>query len=485
MAVTRIPEYPKPPSGAGGGPYDNVIIARMSGQADLAKDSLLPRGPERRTAVYNDLVAAATASQGATLAKLADLKTQGLVTSYESMFMPNAIVIHAASGKAGAVESALQGLANLQGVQENHTWGHPSAAPEQAAAGAVQVAANAATGVSSGTPEWGVAKIGAPAAWAKGYTGQGVTIGIVDTGLDATHPAIKAHYRGTNADGTQTNDYNWFDAAAGKPVPYDDGDHGTHVAGTAAGGTDGHVIGVAPGAKIIAAKAILGSGYNTTEATLRALQFMLAPTDVNGNNPKPALGADIVSNSWGNADLSDPTFLETWADMKAAGTIMVTAAGNDGPGGKVSPPGSYVDGISVGATTSSDHVAYFSSRGPSKFDPSKQFPTISAPGQGVTSSVPGGYASYDGTSMATPHVSGAVALMLSAKPDATYDQIVAALENTATDIDVKGPDNAAGYGRINVDKAIDYLLKGGSAAAPSAAAAPAHPKLVGPVLPAR
>jgi bacillopeptidase F len=474
MGPAKTPETaPKGPSLAPEAAYQDTLIARMKAHADLSQEALLPRGAERKTAVYQDLLKTAQASQAPTLAKLADLKSQGMVDSFESMFLPNAIVIHAAKGKSDAVSQALQGFADIGAVQENRTW---SVKPQGAAVDAIKGAAQARVidepkvAAAGNEPEWGVAKIGAPAAWAKGYTGKGVVVGIVDTGLDAEHEAIKAHYRGTQADGSRKYDYNWYDPAQGKLAPYDDGEHGTHVAGTTAGGTNGHVIGVAPDAKIIAAKAILGSGYNTTEATLKALQFMLAPTDVHGNNPRPELGADVVNNSWGNADQNDRTFLETWDGLVAAGITPVAAAGNDGPrAGTVSPPGSFTTGISVGATTSRDTMASFSSRGPSKFDPNAVVPLDSAPGARVTSSVPGGYSTFDGTSLASPHVTGAVALMLQAKPNATDAEIREALTKTATDLGPAGPDMDSGYGRINVDKAIDYL-KAHGAAAPVAAA---------------
>ena len=445
MSDTRIPEIPPAPSAGTAGPYGNVLLARLSAKADLTQEALMPRGPERKTAVYNDLLATAQRSQKPALERLAQLKSEGLVSSYQSMFLPNAISITAAPGKYQAVADALKGVADIQAVTENKTWKIP-----------VQPVGDAVAGAES--LEWGVQKIGAPAAWAQGFDGRGVTIGIVDTGLDASHPAIAPHYRGTNADGTQSHDYNWFDPTDPGRVPYDDGKHGTHVGGTAAGGTADRQIGVAPGAKLIAAKAILGSGYNTTDATLKALQFMLAPTDLNGNNPDPTKGADVVNNSWGNANRADTTFMDTWEGLLAAGIIPVTSAGNDGPMGKVSPPGSYPTGISVAATTSGDGVAGFSSRGPSPFDPKAVVPLLAAPGAGVTSSVPGGrYANYSGTSMAAPHVSGAVAVLLSANPNATYEQVVQALTSTATDIGSKGPDTAAGYGRINVDAAAAQI----------------------------
>jgi bacillopeptidase F len=486
--MTLVPSSAPAVSTAAQPPHKDVLIARMKETADLSGAAQMPRGADRRTAVYSALVETAQRSQAGVIERLAELQSKGFVTSFESMFLPNAVVVRTAPGQHAAVEQALRGMASIQDVAYNRTWSIAGGIAD-AAGGAVELsrkvgptqpnsdliaapgnASSLATPTPSAevTPEWGVEKIGAPLAWAKGFTGQGITVGVVDTGFDAQHPALRTAYRGTNADGTQTHDYNWFDGTAGRPVPYDDGAHGTHVAGTVAGAAPGKVIGVAPGAKVIAAKAILGRGYNTTEATLKALQFMLAPTDINGKNADPARGADIVNNSWGNADRDDRTFIDTWNAFQAAGIIMVTSAGNDGPLGKVSPPGSYPNGISVAATGPNDKVAGYSSRGPSNIDPKAIIPMLAAPGSGVLSSVPGGrYGEMSGTSMAAPHVAGAVALMLSAKPDATYEQITSALARSATDISEPGPDNAAGHGRINVDAAIKLLLAGTAASVPA------------------
>ena len=494
-------------------PTANVLIARLDAKADLSAAAAMPRGPERKQAVYDALVKTAQDSQVDALAALDKLKASGEVTNVESMFLPNAILVTTRSGQHQAVSDALKGIANVKDVAENKTWWVQGARDEVsvgtagAAAGAALLAyakgfvdgpafmdpgagrraiagtdpvattdtggEDAVAGPVDGTdgssttlepdgpkPEWGVEKIGAPTAWAEGIDGTGVTVGIVDTGLDSQHPAIKAHYRGTNADGSQTNDYNWYDPFEQRATPYDDGEHGTHVAGTSAGGTETRATGVAPGAKLIAAKAINGRGYNTTAATLKALQFMLAPTKTDGTAPDPTKGADVINNSWGNADQSDTTFMDTFEALKAAGIEVVTVAGNDGPReGTVSPPGSYPGYLSVAATTSSDRVASFSSRGPSKFtSPDEMTPNVAAPGQGVVSSVPGGrYQSFSGTSMASPHVAGAVALLLQAAPQATHQQIVDALTRTAVDIDKPGPDNASGFGRIDVPAALTYL----------------------------
>lgn len=434
--------------------YEDQIIVRLKAQADLTDEARLARGADRREAVWKDLVATGERTQAPVRAALEALQKTGAVKAFESLYLPNAIIVTVGRNRQAAVEDALRGMAEVEDVTANDTWAtHPKdSSVREATRGA---------GLVAGSTEWSVSKVGAPAAWARGYDGSGITVGVIDTGLDADHPAISSHYRGTSTDGTQDHNYNWFDAtSAAKDEPYDDDQHGTHVAGSVAGGTPTRATGVAPGAKIMAAKGLLGSGYNTTVATMKALQWMLAPTDTDGNNPDPRRGADIINNSWGSPDRDDRTFVQTWEGLRAAGTIPVSAAGNDGPGtATVHPPGAFPDGISVAASTSGDSIASFSSRGPSAFDRNAIVPLIAAPGQSVTSAVPGGgYASLSGTSMASPHVAGAVAVLLDAKPDATYDEIVAALTATATDIDRAGVDQSAGYGRINVDRAVEYLL---------------------------
>lgn len=464
-SIGKIPEVGAPPQRRNLGPVGEMLIARVKDAADLTAVEAMPRGPERRVAAYEALLKTANESQVPVISKLQQLKTDGLVASYESMFLPNALVVKAMPGKSGAVNEALRGVAQIDSVSENKAWsikspqlpGNNGKVPHQLNT-TPKIRGNAGSDAVTGA-EWGIELIGAPKAWSKGFTGEGVTVGIVDTGLDFSHPAIIDHYRGKTSAGVDHN-YNWFDPFTKSKVPFDDGEHGTHVAGSTAGGAPGKQIGVAPGAKLIAAKAIMGSGYNTTVGTLQSLQFMLAPTDLNGQNPDPRRGADVVNNSWGNADQNDRTFIDTWKGLVSAGITPVAAAGNDGPRpGTVSPPGSYATGITVAATDRGDRVAGFSSRGPSKLFPDAVVPLVAAPGDGVHSSTPGGrYKTFSGTSMASPHVAGAVALMLQAKPDATDAQIAAALTKTAKDVSSPGIDLDSGYGRIDVDKAIAELL---------------------------
>jgi bacillopeptidase F len=270
---------------------------------------------------------------------------------------------------------------------------------------------------------------------------------------------LKAKYRGTNADGSMTHDYNFFDGIAGKAPAYDDHYHGTHVAGTILGSTDSQVIGVAPDAKFIASKILSGSGSGTMQSVMKGLEWMLAPTDSKGQNPDASKAPDIISNSWGTNNGSLLAFQNLMKSFLAAGIEPVFAAGNSGPRpGTVGSPGSYPEVISVAATDKDNKVASFSSRGPSPVkgaDGSDRKPDIAAPGHQITSSVPnGGYKTISGTSMATPAVSGVVALLLSKYKDLTHDEVVKAITTSARDIDTPGYDYNAGHGLIDAAAAL-------------------------------
>jgi subtilisin family serine protease len=336
-----------------------------------------------------------------------------------------------------------------------------------------------AAGINAVTPEWGVDKINAPAVWAEGITGAGIVVGTIDTGVEYTHEALVEHYRGNLGGGTFDHNYNWWDPSGICPeaAPCDNVFHGTHTMGSIVGGDlDGPLpdIGVAPGAKWIAAKGCEDLGCSES-ALLSSGQFMVAPTDLNGENPDPSKAPDLVSNSWGNDNPDDPFYLETVQAWRAAGIIPVFAAGNAGPGcGTAGTPGNYVESISVGATDIDDNIAGFSSRGPSPTD--KISPNVSAPGVDVNSSVPGnGYGTASGTSMATPHVAGTIALMMSSKLEliGDFDAILNALNVTAIDrpddqcgspdVDLD-PNFVYGEGRIDAKAAVDLVKSGGTLA---------------------
>jgi len=331
---------------------------------------------------------------------------------------------------------------------------------------------------AAGDPEWGVEKIGADQVWAEGITGSGIVVGSVDTGVDFTHPALVNNYRGNNHDGTFTHDYNWWDPSGSCPgEPCDNVGHGTHTMGTIAGG-DGPGpfspdTGVAPGAEWMTAKGCEDFGC-TSESLLSSGQFILEPTDMAGNNPDPSLAPDVVSNSWGSDDPNDTFYLETVQAWRAAGIIPVFSAGNAGPDcGTAGTPGNFDQVISLGATDINDQIADFSSRGPGPN--AKVSPNVSAPGVDVVSSVPGGgYEAFSGTSMAAPHATGTIALMLSAKSEliGDFDGVLNALDATAIDRpdDTCGtpdpsdndPNFVYGEGRIDAKAAVDLVKTGGT-----------------------
>ena len=333
---------------------------------------------------------------------------------------------------------------------------------------------------ASGDPEWGVEKIRAPEAWDAGVVGQGVVVASVDTGVDFTHPALVNQYRGNDGAGNFDHNYNWWDpTGVCGDEPCDNAGHGTHTMGTMVGG-DGPGpftpdVGVAPGARWIAAKGC-EDFFCTEESLLSAGQWILAPTDLSGANPDPSLRPDVVNNSWGSGP-GDPFYLATVQAWRAAGIIPVFSSGNPGPFcGEGGSPGDFLESFSAGATDIDDNIADFSGRGPSTYG--KINPDITAPGVDVVSSVPGGgYESFSGTSMAAPHTSGAIALILSAEPSLIGDPnnfvtATDALRSTAVDRlddscggDEDGdPNNVYGDGRIDAKAAVDLVATGGTLA---------------------
>lgn len=344
--------------------------------------------------------------------------------------------------------------------------------------------------------EWGIEKIGAPALWSLGFRGGGVVYASADTGVQWDHPALRGRYRGwKRAKQRARHGYNWWDAVHAdvsgdgtnpcgfsSSVPCDDYGHGTHVLGTGVGddGATNH-IGVAPRARWIACRN-MEEGVGRPSSYVECFDFFLAPWDSHGLNPDPARAPHVISNSW-SCPLGAPPAGEGCAPKslrkafnaaRAAGIFVVASAGNEGPGCSTvaEPPGIHAGVFSVGATDASDALASFSSRGPVTVDGSNRLkPDISAPGVSVRSSVRGSaYGVLSGTSMAAPHVAGAVALLWSARPDlrgqvGITEQALLASANPAvtatgtcggtTSADV--PNDLFGYGRLDVPAALAAL----------------------------
>jgi serine protease AprX len=344
---------------------------------------------------------------------------------------------------------------------------------------------------------WGIKAIKADAVWALGYTGQGVIVGGQDTGYDWEHPALKKKYRGYNALTNKVDhNYNWYDAIHPNPdssvtqkanpcgynssKPCDDNGHGTHTMGTMVGRDDTIAIGVAPNAQWIAARN-MDKGDGTLYSYTECFQWFLAPTDSTNKFPNPRKAPHVMNNSWycssgEGCNASNFGILEAALNAcRAAGIVVVVSAGNSGPTCSTvnqGPPAFFSKAFSIGATESNDTIANFSSRGPVTIDGSNRLkPNVSAPGVGVKSSVPnGGYANFSGTSMAGPHVAGAVALMISANPRLAgqVDTIERILERTSkplttaqncgTVLGTSIPNNTYGFGRIDVLEAVKQAL---------------------------
>ncbi|UCC79696.1 MAG: S8 family peptidase, partial [Candidatus Zixiibacteriota bacterium] len=304
--------------------------------------------------------------------------------------------------------------------------------------------------------ENGLEAIGAPEMWTLGYTGVGRLVANLDTGVDGYHPALIWRWRGNNGAPWQEC---WFDNFHPESnYPQDTYGHGTHTMGTITGlgETTGDTIGVAHGALWIAA----ARGTNTSAA----LQWLADPDgDPNTIDDVP----DVVSNSWGFSTACLGSFWNEIDNCEAAGIVIVFSAGNRGPGAEsvVYPANRNTtpyNTFSVGAVdghNSNYPIAEWSSRGPSSCDHVSIKPEVVAPGVDIRSSIPGGVyqGGWSGTSMACPHVAGAVALLRQYNPEATPDTIKWALMQSAIDLGNEGEDNTYGHGIINIRAALDFM----------------------------
>lgn len=324
--------------------------------------------------------------------------------------------------------------------------------------------------------EWNVKKVKAQKVWALGFKGEGRVVAGADTGVQWDHPALKGHYRGWN--GANVNhDYNWHDATAThSPTPVDPHSHGTFTVSQMVGDDGaGNQVGVAPGAKWIACRNMTAGGVGSPTTYSECFQFLMAPYPVGGdpNQGDPTKAPDSINNSWGcppSEGCAANTLLQVVDNVRAAGIFSAVAAGNSGSSCSsiTDPPAIYDNSITVGATDSLNNIAGFSSRGPVSVDGSnRRKPDISAPGVSVRGAVPtNGYQSgWSGTSMATPHIAGSIALLWQAKPalignvDATETLLTKKAVHIKTTETCGGtagkvPNNVFGYGVLNIYRAV-------------------------------
>jgi serine protease AprX len=392
-----------------GGSQASFVI-HLEDQADLSAAYAIRDHYARGRYVHRILREHATRTQGPIRAVL-----ESRNASYKSFWVANVIV---ATGDWPLVE-ALAARPDVKAIESNSGARWIEAEGPRVAA-------------SPDAVEPGVAMVHAPEVWALGYTGQGIVVANQDTGMRWTHNALKPHYRGWNSSSADHN-YNWWDAihsgggscGPNRQEPCDDNGHGSHTTGTSIGDDDaGNQIGVAPGAKWIGCRN-MDQGSGTPATYTECFQFFIAPTDLNGQNPNPALRPHVINNSWEcppSEGCAHDTLRTIVENAQAAGIFVGAAANATGPSCSTisDPPAIYDAAFTTGALYNANALAPFSGRGPVTIDGSGRIkPDIVAPGVGVRSAVnsaDSAYSLFSGTSMAGPHVVGVVALIWSARP---------------------------------------------------------------------
>jgi len=433
------------------------IIVTLEDQADLARldAEVASAGLDRRdraVVVVDELKSVAARSQPALEPALSAWRASGEIDSDRAYWLVNAFSLRASpsvirdlAGRPDVARVFLDGILELEGATDER--------PALAAPGQAEV---------------GLEVVNARALWDLGYTGAGVIVMNIDTGVDGTHPALSGRWLGA-VPGPLGQDA-WFDPvqeACATPCDYDT--HGTHTMGIMCGldPATADTVGVAFGAQWIAAATLAGASPHTSYS-LAAFEWAVEPP---GGSPRPS--ADVVSCSW-----QDPAVSHTgdcgpngtyWAAIDAFETIggaVVFSAGNAGPSAEsiTRPKNRISSPVNVWATGNVDAnqpgfpIRSSSSRGPSDCDHVTIKPEAVAPGTSVRSAVPGGYGFKTGTSMASPHAGGVIALLMEAFPWATGTEIKLALLATATDLGVVGEDNTYGHGLIDAGAAYEFLL---------------------------
>ncbi|MEZ4714088.1 MAG: S8 family serine peptidase [Caldilineaceae bacterium] len=361
----------------------------------------------------------------------------GTAQSYTSFWMINALEVT-------ATPAVIQELAQL-GVVDKIVLNEPVIAPAAPAGAELN-----SSMLQGGAAEPNIALVNAPALWSQGYQGQGIVVANMDSGVDINHPELAARYRG----GANS----WFDPYGQHTTPFDASGHGTWTMGVMVGGNAGGTsVGMAPGAQWIAAKIFNDQGSGTVAGIHAAFQWLLDPD----GNPATADTPNVVNGSWTfQSPGCNLEFENDIAVLRAAGVLPVFAAGNAGPNANTSySPANNPSAFAVGAVNNSDQIYTYSSRGPAACGgPTVTFPHMSAPGVSVlTTDRYGLYFAQTGTSLAAPHVAGALALLLNAFPAATAAQQQAALLNSSVDLGAAGADNNFGQGRLNVLAAYNWL----------------------------
>jgi len=401
---------------------------------------------ERAFTVITALQAVADRSQPALIDYL---RTQTSVISIEPYWVINMIMVEA--DPAALLQIATRSDVDLMELDSQLDWDRP-----------VEVTP-APLSIPNGS-EPGIRAINAHRLWELGYTGAGRIVMNIDTGVNGSHPALNYKWRGNHVPWDQA----WKPWNGSGQVPVDCDGHGTHTMGTMTGLEPGthDTVGVAPDAEWIASNSLCAGSH--TSYSIAAFQWAMDP---DGDPMTIDDMPDAIGNSWydpGAQDCATGIYKPVFDAVEAAGIAIVFSAGNDGPGGSTItvPKNTNTDLVNVWATGAVDGnnpaypIASFSSRGPSSCGGDGSLlikPEACAPGVSVRSSYGTGYSFLSGTSMACPHVVGAIALLKQAVPHLTGTEIKLALYNTARDLGTAGEDNNYGMGIIDVYAAFISL----------------------------
>ena len=433
----------------------------MTAKADLTPAYALKTKLEKGQFVYETLVATAERTQKDLRAYL-----DKAGVAYQAFYIANKILVYGGSYDVRVQVAARPDVAQVTAnhkVQIEEPFRNDD--PGQTAA-----------------VETNITFIKAPQVWALGYTGQGTVMAGNDTGLDWDHPALIRQYRGCLNPPTCSSvdhNYNWWDATDTYPtVPGDGHGHGTHTSGTMVGEDASltNQIGVAPDARLVHCKNMNNSGSGSEATFTECFQWDLAPWDLNQQNANPALAPDAVNNSWGHSGGNQNQYRDEILALHAAGILIEVSSGNEGSGcASLRSPGDYTEVLTTGSVNHASSfpgtMTGFSSRGPSDLD-GNYFPDITAPGENIRSSVPGGTyeGGWSGTSMAGPHATALVGLMWSACPAfrGMVEETIAIITDTASPVTsyvgscggnyVTGPNNDWGYGTIDALAAVNAIL---------------------------
>ena len=445
----RLTQYPHATHSAFIWLSDHVDAAELLRELNAVNASLEQRGYE----VVTRLQAKAEATQPALVERLKN--TPGLrPESVQRVWATNAIFFE-------ADQKALEAISAWPEVAEIG-WNSP-----------IEFERLATPTPSAPTPngsEPGLRAIKAPFLWNLGYTGYGRKALVIDTGEDGDHPALRTNFWWHNAPKSQA----WH----GTGYPEDCSDHGTHVTGIVCGldRVTNDTIGVAFNAHWIGGPGPNFTGCSTFNQTVFevtvTMQWALNP---DGNPNTVSDRPDAINCSFNSPSFScnNNSTINLLNSLEAAGIAVIWSGGNNGPGANTvsSAAGlnmTLVNSFAVGAVNGANPnfpIASFSSRGPSLCGGSGALaikPEVSAPGVNVRSSMPGNtYAGQDGTSMAAPHVAGAILLLKEAFPLLTGESLKTALYMSAIDLGAPGEDNAYGRGMINLEAAYDYIIGNG------------------------